>query len=225
MRVPSPKMLVFVSLCGFFIIGAILLYQHETAYPKAIAIDVHDQPTLGVVTAAIQIVVFEEPKCVNCRLFNQQVYPKIKEKYIDTQQASYTVIPVSFLPGSMAAAEALLCVYHSNAQTASPELYFAYLDALYAKQPPESVDWVQQDLLLQYAQETSEHIPVEGLKQCLVQGSFRSAIEQNTNYGQQVMGGALATPSVFINGVALDTLSFEQIEDLIERLRMENGVT
>lgn len=192
--------------------------------PDPVSLSIKDQPTLGFAKAPLHIVVFEEPKCSNCKRFNHEVFPQIKTAYIDTGKATYTVIPVSFLPGSMTAAIALLCVYHSDPLYPNSELYFSYLDYLYEHQPGESVDWATTSTLLTYAEQTSPAISKTALEQCVTKQAFRQTVERNTAYGKQVMKGELATPTLYINGIEAPELDFEAIKSLIEEIE-QSGAT
>lgn len=187
--------------------------------PDAIKLEINGQPTIGQAGAPIHIVVFEEPKCINCRLFNEKVYPQIKEAYIDTNQATYTAIPVSFLPGSMPAAIALLCVYHSDPLHPNADLYFAYLDYLFEHQLAETVDWATPQRLIDYAADVSPAISTTALEKCVAKQSYQQQIEANTNYGRKVMGGQIGTPTIYINGVEAKQLDFEAIKEMIEELQ------
>lgn len=218
-----PKILVFVTLTllvCFVVITSIFL---KLRHPDSIVINTQGQPTLGFAKATVHVVVFEEPKCVNCRSYTERVYPKIKKNYIDTNKITYTVIPVSFLPGSMPAACALLCVYNADPRYPNSDLYFAYLDYLYAHQPDEHTDWATAATLVRFAQGTSPAIDTEKLKWCVQKEGYRAKVQQNTDYGQKIMGGSIATPMVYVNGVAAEELSYEHIRTLIDNALNRGG--
>lgn len=216
--VSPPKTLVLITAGALVVTAFLAPIFLKPELPAAIAVSTKGQPTIGYQKAPVHIVVFEEPKCSNCRLFNQQIYPHLKENYIDTHKANYTVIPVSFLPGSMPAAIALLCVYHSDPLSPNADLYFSYLDYMYTHQPGETIDWATSQNLIKYASEVSPAISGASLEKCVQKQTFREKIEQNTDYGRQIMGGEIATPTVFINGVEVKDLDLDAIKDLIEEI-------
>ncbi|MBS0624008.1 MAG: thioredoxin domain-containing protein [Verrucomicrobia bacterium] len=226
LRLPDvrpPKILVLITLALLLctaIFGNLLL---KPKLPDAIAIDIKDQPTLGYSKAVVHVVVFEEPKCSNCRLFTQQIYPKLKTEFIDTQKITYTVIPVSFLPGSMPAAVALLCVYHTDSSYPNAELYFSYLDYLYSHQPEETIDWATTDILVGYAEKLSPAISPQGLRKCIDSQNYRTKIQQNTEYGKRIMGGDIATPTIYVNGIEVKELNYDSVKDVIETLLERGG--
>ncbi|MDP1880763.1 MAG: thioredoxin domain-containing protein, partial [Parachlamydiaceae bacterium] len=119
----KPLIIILITLAVVLLIW-FSLTSNETALRRPL--NTSNQPTIGNPNAPVQVVVFEEPKCPGCKQFTLQIYPKIREEFIDTNVVIYTVIPVSFLPNSMQAAEAWLCVYHQNATSETP-LAFHYI--------------------------------------------------------------------------------------------------
>lgn len=208
------RKLVWSTLLGFIAIGAfVLLLNQRTPLPQ-LEINTHGQPTIGNPLAQIHVVVFEEPKCTYCKKFSTEVFPKIKENYIANDKIRYTVIPVSFLPGSMPAAAALLCSYLQESSAPNDELFFTFLNFMYKNQPEESSDWATTDTLTQMAKAASPAINIAKLKRCLEFDSLRPQVEKNTVMGNQLMGH-LVTPTIFVNGIKANRNTFEEVSKLI----------
>ena len=201
-------------ICSFFF--------RQTDLPDAIKLSRQGHPTIGYAKANAHIVVFEEPKCFNCRIFNEQVMPTIKREYIDKNKATYTVIPVSFLPGSMPAALALLCVYLSDPLDPNSELFFTYLDYMYKHQPDESQDWATTDLLVEFAEKASPAINIKQLRRCIDKAAYRKKVRKNTDYGTKVMGGELLTPTVYVNGIEVKDLTIDNMREILDQV-LESG--
>ncbi len=172
----------------------------------------------------VHIVVFEEPKCTQCRDFNNRIYPQIKKEYIDTNKVSYTTIPVSFLPRSMPAAIALLCVYKENRSYPNAQLFFKYLDYIYLHAPEEHVDRATIPTLIDYAQATSPAIRLDTLQNCVSMETYRIQVEQNTNYGKELMHGTIYTPSVYVNGILVKELTLDEFRKVIDEVLKHEGV-
>ena len=218
------KALVFVTLAFAVVIVVAVLLCHRKHLPEAITINTKNQPTIGYSKAKVQLVVFEEPKCINCKEFNDELFPKIKEEFIDTNKIRYTVIPVSFLPGSMPAAIALLCVYHNNGAYPNDELFFTYLQYMFDHQPGEHADWATRETLMEYAKQASPAINIQKLKSCTEKQTYRDEIERNNEYGKKVMGGILSTPTLFVDGIEVKELSYKKIKKLTEDVLERKGV-
>lgn len=198
---------------------------------KPLDINTDMQPMIGYPKAKVQVVALLEPKCPDSKTYNNQVYPKFEEEYINTNKVRYTVIPVSFLPHSMPAAIALLCVYNQEEQYPNKDLFFAYLNYIYKNQPPERDNWATIENLQKFAAATSPAIQLDRLKDCIAKEKYRVQIEKNTAYGNQLMQGKLSTPTIFVDGVQVentdDTINWDNLKKAIDRalqVNLENKI-
>jgi protein-disulfide isomerase len=218
------KSLVVFTFVILIIAAGVIYYLCSTELPEGIALETKGQPTIGYPKARVHVVVFEEPKCSNCRTYNNEVFPKIKKEFIDTNKIRYTVIPVSFLPGSMPAAVALLCVYYANPEYPNDEMFIKYFDYIYDYQPDEHTDWATPDKLAEFAEKTSPAIEIGKLKKCIEMEKYRIQIEKNTAYGAEVMGGVISTPTVYVNGIEVKELTVDGMSKLIREVLEHEGV-
>lgn len=210
------KLLVLAVLVVLAGLAATFFYQHQTPLLLSNALDTKGQPTIGDPKATVHVVVFEEPKCPSCKRFNTQIFPQIKKDFIDTHKILYTIIPVSFIPHSMPAAIAWLCVYHQDSKTPNDELFFSYVEHTYAHQPSEKLDWATEQNLEKFAQETSPDIHLQSLKNCINREGYRHQIEKNTQYGIELMKEEFSTPAVYINGIHVENWDYTHIRKMIE---------
>lgn len=217
----APRVLIWITLALFITISSGIVIAARSKLPPPVAINYIGHPTIGYTKAKIHVVVFEEPKCSNCREYSETIFPKIKKEFIDTNKITYTVIPVSFLPGSMNAAMALLCVYNADPLYPNSELFFDYLDYVYKNQPSEKIDWATTEKLIEMAQKTSPAINPSQLKKCIDMQTYRVKIQKNTEYGKKVMGGTISTPTVFVNGIEVQSLTYSGVRDLINEVAKE----
>ena len=121
------KKLVLFTVLFLFGVSAVVFYENRVSLPPAISLRIEKQPTIGYRKAPIHLVVFEEPKCPECRDFSLHVYPRLKTEFLDTNLMRYTVVPVSFIPGSMPAAIALLAAMNQEEDFQNEELFFHFL--------------------------------------------------------------------------------------------------
>lgn len=219
------KLLVLSTLVVALVLLAWFIYYKcgSSSLPKAISVEREGQPTIGYPKAKVHVVVFEEPKCSSCLQYNNEIYPTIKREFIDTNKITYTVIPVSFLPGSMPAAVALLCVYYAEERYPNADLFFKYLDYLYRHQPDEHLDWANAKTLGEYAKKTSPAIKEEPLKKCVDMETYRIQIEKNTLYGSSIMGGVISTPTIYVNGIKVEHVTVDAIRKLIQQLSTQRS--
>lgn len=200
------------------------IHQSKYALGPKISLDITNQPTIGYPKALVHVVVFEEPKCSDCKIYNNSVLPKIKKNYIDTNKIIYTVIPVSFLPDSMPAALFLECIYHQNPNYPNNDLFFKVLDALYLDQPDEHTNWATEAYLMEFAKKFPE-IDSDKLKECISRQTYFTLIEKNTSYAKSVMGGVIVTPSIYVDGAKVDEVSWQTVSDKINLALQLKGVS
>lgn len=217
------KKLVLATLVGLIGLSAVLFHQHPAPLSAAIDLDTKGQPTIGYPKASVHLVIFEEPKCPDCKNFTNHIFPKIKKDFIDTNKILYTIIPVSFIPNSMPAAVAWLCVYNQDEEYPNDALFFSYVEHTYAKQPSERIDWATEQNLEKFAKETSPAIRLKSLKDCMAREGHRIQIEKNTKYGMHIMKGELGTPTLYINGVQVDDMSYANIRKMIDSALQQKG--
>jgi protein-disulfide isomerase len=202
-----------------FMLFACQLLADSSSTANQLKIDSSMQPTMGYPKAKVQVVALLEPKCPDSKRYNNQVYPKFEEEFINTNKVRYTVIPVSFLPHSMPAAIALLCVYNQDSQYPNNDLFFSYLNYIYKNQPPERENWATIETMQRFAAATSPAIQLDRLKDCIANEKYRIQIEKNTAYGNQLMKGHLSTPTIFVDGIQVenkdDTIDWENLKAAI----------
>lgn len=206
----------FKSFCSLL---TLLFSTQIYAETTALTIQTDNQPTIGYPKAHVQVVALLEPKCPDSKKYNNNVFPKIEEEFINTNKIRYTVIPVSFLPHSMPASLALLCVYNQDSEYPNADLFFKYLNLIYKEQPPERDDWATVEKLQQFASKTSPAIRLDQLKNCIEKEHFRIDIEKNTAYGNRLMNKHLSTPTIFVDGIKVEnkdeTIDYDNLRKAI----------
>ncbi|MBA3720767.1 MAG: DsbA family protein [Parachlamydiaceae bacterium] len=182
--------------------------------------DISSYPTLGDPKSPVQVVAFLEPKCPDSKKYNNESFPKLQSEFINTNKISYSVIVTSFIPQSMPAAIALLCVYHQDANKPNAILFFKYLNYIYQNQPSERDNWATIEAMQKFAAKASSDIDQNKLKACIEKGAFEAEIKKNTALGDKMMGH-LSTPTIYVNGVKIensdDTINFDNLKNAIQK--------
>lgn len=199
--------ITLIVLVLFIIAFLALQKAQRIELPPAVSIDTTDQPSVG--TGKITMVTFEDMKCSNCKRYDMEIYPYIKEHYIDTQRARYVMIPLAFLNNSMPAGNAALCVYHQNAA-----LFFDYVNTLYQHQPNEALDWATPEVLTQFAQQVP-NINLKDFIACVNNHTYYKQLQKNLKLASTVMGDTVKTPTLYINGYLVNPLTTVQINRMI----------
>lgn len=207
------KFLVMLALPCIVIVAVIAYSLLKSAQPEppSLIIDTQNQPTLGDPNASAHIVAFEDLKCVNCAMFNNTIFPKIKETYIDTGKARYTMFNLAFIPGSLAAANAAHCLYDQK-----PAYFFTFVDYIYRNQPPEDENWATTPRLLQFAKAATPDANLNRLSNCIIEGKYNDLMAKNLQYAMKLMDDHVATPTVYINGRELNSFDMKTIDRLLK---------
>lgn len=202
--------LIIIGFIAFFFLKPMLT---EKELPKPVVIDTQSQPTMGNPKATIHFVAFEDLKCSNCARFNKELMPYIQKHWISTGKATYTMINLAFINGSMPAANAAHCIYTQNSQ-----LFFEFTHHIFLNQPPEDENWATVPNLLSMASQI-KGINVNQLAECMIQSPYDAFIQNNLKQAMTLMHGTVETPTIYINGVIVKPLTQSQIERVIKAVQ------
>jgi hypothetical protein len=204
------KTLIFGSLAAALAVfsAAIFSLSREKVNPVE-AKQAKIALSMGKQNSNLEIVLIEDFQCRNCMAFSQQVIPKIKDEYIKTGKAKFTLIPVSFLVGSQGIANAVMEVHRQ-----APDKVFSYLEAVLDHY--EAGDLKTADLV-RLARRMGG-IDLARLQHCIEMKCHRKELEENLDWARGIMGSRFRTPALYINGAPGSTFSFEAIQYQIDQL-------
>lgn len=216
----STRTLTLASLALFIAIALSWFLFHrqnqQLHLPLPQKISLTGQPALGKANAPIDIVLFEDLKCFNCMRFNRTVLPALKARYIDTGVVRLHVITLAFIPGSLPAANTALCAYAQH-----PDFFFKFIDQVYANQPPEHEDWATIPKLMSFAHAV-KGLNLAQLSACVYQASDSPTVQKNFEIARQVMGGTLATPTLYINGYRAPGADLKVLSQMIKQIQAQH---
>ncbi len=118
---------------GFAAISMILVMGLAGCKPGAAKVETDDM-TLGDAKAPVTMVEYASVACPHCAVFNNEVWPEFKKKYVDTGKVYY--ISREMLTGQAAVAAAGFLV----ARCAGKDKYFIVTDQIYHSQPEMFAD-------------------------------------------------------------------------------------
>lgn len=196
----AKKTLIWGTLAAaLLILGGAVVFREN---PKPLVVKESEGfLTMGKQGAPVEIVLIEDFQCRNCRVFSQKVLPKIRDEYVKTGKARFTLVPVSFLTGSHTIANAVLEVYRQK-----PAFFYEYLNEVLSHESE-----VQVSDLVRIARRMGG-INLAKLQQCVEMGCHKEELEENLKWARKVMGAQFKTPSLYINGDPGSTYSFEAIQ-------------
>ncbi len=207
------KLVWVVILLVIVIVVLMWVFKPREKLPPAVVIDTTDQPHKGNSQAKLHIVVFEDLKCIACKQFNNQLLPKIEEKYIKPGLADYTVINLAFIPGSLPAANAARCIYKQN-----PEAFFTFVNNVYQNQPPENQDWATIPKLMEFANGLPG-VDNQQLSRCIYESPYTKFIQNNFDLARKLQGDVVYTPTLYVNGHVVNPVNWDQVNKTIKALQ------
>ena len=199
-----------LALVGFIVYRQVAPPTSTAATTASGAIDVSGQPLLGQADAPVEIVAFEDFKCPACRFFDENVFPEVKRKLVDTGQAKFYFINYPFIgPDSTTAALAGECVYNQN-----PQAFWDYKTYVFRSQGPESQAWATPAFLAGIARDNLPDINADALQSCTADKTYAEQVSADRAMGDAA--GVQGTPSVFVNGQRLSDFQFSTIQTAVE---------
>lgn len=169
------------------------------------------QPMLGNPNASVTVVEFGDYQCPYCQTFDQKIFPKLKENYIDTGKVKFYFVNMAFLgEDSTEAAGAAECVYKQDRQA-----FWDFHHALYDNQGKEHSGWVTTEKMMQIARQSTEGLDYDQLRQCISNQETLDEVKADKRQARQ--NGVTGTPTVFVNGEQVKDWSYQRLKAAIEK--------
>lgn len=147
--------------------------------------------TLGDANAPVKIVEYASATCSHCATFNNETFPQLKAKYIDTGKVHYTFKEFLTPPEPVAAAAFL------TARCAGPDKYFSVIDAVFHAQQEMFTTGDMRGVLLRVAQ--SAGMTEEQFTKCVSDEAALKALQARVDKAIN-QDKVTSTPTFFING-------------------------
>ncbi|MFD0712688.1 DsbA family protein [Paenibacillus sp. GCM10027626] len=221
----SPRNLVIFT--AIIVILFVILYMLNQASNKpteqtssAGRPDISNQATAGSKDSKVQIVEFGDYKCPACYLWSENIYPKLKENYIDTGKVTFAFINTPFHgEESITGALAGESIWATN-----PDAFWPFHEALFAAQPAhgDSTTWLTMDKVLEIAAAVEPKIDLDKLKDDIEKKAALPQVEIDKGLVDKYKVNA--TPTIMINDSVLQSpMDYDAIVKVIEDKLKEQG--
>ncbi|MCY9515620.1 DsbA family protein [Paenibacillus apiarius] len=183
----------------------------EMVNKPAVEFNLEGQPTLGSKDAKVSVVEFGDYKCPACKIWTEEVYPKLKADFVDTGKVSFTFVNKLVIPKSELAAEAAEEVFRQN-----PESFWTYHHELYTSQQNEQKDWVTVPFLVDLAKRVVPEVDLGQLEKALNDRTMQGKVAGDEEMAHKA--GVSGTPTVFVNGKEFtgEWDNYSQLKEFIE---------
>jgi protein-disulfide isomerase len=162
---------------------------------------------LGSAKASVTITEFASMSCPHCAAFEQNVFPMIRSKYIDTGKIRYVFREFPLDIKAAAASMVARCMAGDDA-----EKFFSAIDTMFK----------QQDRLMTDTQETLKLIggqagmSADAVEACVKNQATLDKLSADERFANETLK-VDATPSFFINGeMSKGAMSFEEMDEKIK---------
>jgi len=190
-------------------------FVSEAMAQSQIAADLAKAPSLpdmalGPKDAAVTIVEYASMTCPHCAAFTEQVFPKIKEAYIDTNKIRFVFrefpLDIKAAAGSMLAR----CIAKDD-----PQKYFAAIHTLFKQQETWVMGKTSEQLALIGKQAGLSEADVD---KCLKDQALLDKIAADQKFANEKLK-VNSTPTFFINGEMIKgETSFEEFDKRIKAI-------
>ena len=165
---------------------------------------------LGPANAAVTITEYASMTCPHCAAFSENVFPKIKSEYIDTNKVRYVFrefpLDIKAAAGSMLGR----CIAKGDSGK-----YFAVIDMLFKQQ----ADWITKnttETLMRIGKQAG--LSQQAVEDCLKDQALLDKIAADQKFASEVLK-VNSTPTFFINGEMIKgETSFEEFDKRIKSL-------
>ncbi|MEF2965284.1 thioredoxin domain-containing protein [Paenibacillus sp. M1] len=191
----------------------------EALYPDLAKVDAGEvpqgfdeahQPYLGNPDAPVTIVEFADYKCPACKRWKDEVLTELKREYLDTGKAVYYYVDFPFLsPDSTLAALAGESLFQQN-----QDYFWTYFDLMMQNQGHKEEEWANRDFIVQLVKEKIPEADLKQFEQDLDGRTYIANVKKDFMIAEN--HGVDGTPTVFVNGQAVEDISFEGIRNFIE---------
>jgi protein-disulfide isomerase len=162
--------------------------------------------SLGNPKAPVHIVEYLSLSCPHCAHFNEEVFPTLKAKYVDTGKVYYTVRELLTPPAQVAAAGFLL----ARCNAADAPRYFKVVDEVLRSQKRWQSGNIK-PIFVEIGQ--ANGVSEAQFNACLSDEAAQDALDKRIQYAVQT-DKVTGTPAFFVNGVALDNGSVPTLAEL-----------
>ena len=173
--------------------------------------------TMGDPGAKAKIEIFEDYTCSACKVYSDNIEPRVIQELVDTGQAYYVFYQFPFLDDRSASkdsdrsANAALCAADQGRFWDYKKLLFANLN--------HTADEFSDKRLLAFAD--SLGLDKTQFESCYNDSRFQSQIDKDMDLGKDK--GITGTPTVFINGVDIAPGKVPSFEDIQKAVQAANG--
>ncbi|RLQ96237.1 DsbA family protein [Falsibacillus albus] len=200
--------IVIICIIGFIVLGS--RQQKEGTF------DYKNEPFIGDKAAKVNIVEFGDYKCPVCKNFNQDFFPIIKKKFVDSGQAKFYFMNYAFINvDSKRAAKFAETVYKELGN----DTFWKFHHLLYEKQPDdpkyEKMDYFTDSFLEKTLTEVASKKDAEKVMDAYNNSEALDYYDKDMNYVKKLKINS--TPTIFVNGKQFTGRTLDDLTEMVNK--------
>ncbi len=181
--------------------------------PRSLNIEADDM-TLGNIHSKVVMIEYLSPTCPSCAYYKKNIFPKLKEKYIDTNKIAYVIREFISNKQDLDAAILARC-------SSSQEDFIKLITVLLYQQDNWATSNKYREILTNIGQLAG--ITPEQYARCLNDENLAELLIANREVAAN-SPGFIGTPSLFFNGVLLtEAHNMESLSKSIDKALQDNN--
>lgn len=165
---------------------------------------------MGADDAPVTVIEYASVTCPHCADFHEDVFPALKEKYIDTGKVKFVFREFPTAPQMLSLAGSMIA--RCAAEKSGPDAYFVVLDALFKTQRT----WISESAKSELTKIASQAgMDESAFNACLARQDLADVIDRRVREAQDQFSIS-ATPSFVIDGKVEQVRTVEDFETRLD---------
>ena len=188
------KKLVVIT-ASFFLSATLAVFFYSYYQKTTIQYSFNPALTFGNPNSKIEILLFEDLMCEECKDFFLHIFPLIKTNYLDTNLIKLSWIPVEIV---------------GNSQKSLIEIYCAYLNS-----PNVALEIINNHFLENYNTSQNSY-------NCDSKYDLQEITKENLKFAELMLGDEFEVPAIVLNGKKLDDVNYFSLKKEVDKLLNKN---
>jgi protein-disulfide isomerase len=199
-------------------LGALFILFGGVSAPAQSALDTvpyEELPRMGEADAPVKVVEFADFKCPHCKTFHDEVFPKLKEEFIDTGVVAFYYMHFPVISQDSVTAGAAAAAIHDMYGI---DAFWTFQSTLYDNQGNPRQTWATPEFLASMAAAVIDEVNMRRLVRAIRNDAYVNVVRRDRSVGQEL--GVNGTPTLFVGDTMVqDYRDWEAIRSLINERR------
>lgn len=201
------KLLIWCTIIVLIIFGVASYFA-----PKIVVHEVNTdhQISFGSPSAKVEVIVFEEFACPECRRFHNEVLKPLFTNYVEKKKVHLTLIPVAYLDASVPAFSAACCIGKIGGNHMK-----AFLDSIFHMSEKQLKSFSARELAASYAMKENR-FPFSDVMSCIKSDEVDELREDRNDLAAALYDEEIHLPTILVNGKMVPVADRQAVFNMIE---------